>query len=112
MEQERLAREKEEQDRMERTKKIKDQFKDQTSQWEKDKNDIQDLALKEKAKELAKAKGLKAAKEAKEAEEAEAAQEMTDPQQAKLAKELQAGVVDVLQEKSKVTNGKGKAEAA
>ncbi len=48
MEQERLAREKEEKERTERMKKIKDQFADPNSQWEKDKTDIQNEALKEK----------------------------------------------------------------
>jgi mannan polymerase II complex ANP1 subunit len=49
MEQERLARESEEKERAERMKKIKEQFTDPNSQWEKDKSDIQDMA--EKAKE-------------------------------------------------------------
>ena len=48
MEQERKAREKEEQDKADRMKKIKDQFADANSQWEKDKTDIQNEALREK----------------------------------------------------------------
>lgn len=48
MEQERQARENEEKERAERMKKIKEEFNDPNSQWEKDKNDIQSMALKEK----------------------------------------------------------------
>ncbi|RDL30364.1 putative ANP1 protein [Venustampulla echinocandica] len=48
MEQERQAREKEELERVERAKKIKDQFADPNPQWEKDKADIQNQAMKEK----------------------------------------------------------------
>jgi mannan polymerase II complex ANP1 subunit len=51
MEQERLARESEEKERAERMKKIKEQFTDPNSQWEKDKSDIQDMAMAEKTKE-------------------------------------------------------------
>jgi mannan polymerase II complex ANP1 subunit len=49
MEQERIARENEEKEKAERMKKIKDQFVDPNTQWEKDKSDIQKMA--EKAKE-------------------------------------------------------------
>ena len=52
MEQERQARETEEKERSERMKKIKDQFADPNSQWEKDKTDIQNEAMAEKAKEM------------------------------------------------------------
>lgn len=51
MEQERLARESEEKERAERMKKIKEQFTDPNSQWEKDKTDIQNMAMQEKTKE-------------------------------------------------------------
>ncbi len=51
MEQERIAREAEEKERAERMKKIKEQFTDPNSQWEKDKTDIQNIAAQEKAKE-------------------------------------------------------------
>jgi mannan polymerase II complex ANP1 subunit len=51
MEQERIARENEEKERAERMKKIKEQFTDPNSQWEKDKSDIQNIAMLEKAKE-------------------------------------------------------------
>jgi mannan polymerase II complex ANP1 subunit len=51
MEQERLAREAEEKEKVERAKKIKEQYVDTNAQWEKDKNDFQDLAMQEKAKE-------------------------------------------------------------
>jgi mannan polymerase II complex ANP1 subunit len=53
MEQERLARESEEQERAERMKKIKEQFADPNSQWEKDKTDIQNMAMQEKTNEQA-----------------------------------------------------------
>lgn len=56
MEQERVARENEEKERTERMKKIKDQFSDPNSQWEKDKTDIQNEALKEKANQKEKEK--------------------------------------------------------
>lgn len=48
MEKERVAHEAEEKEKTERMKKIKDQFADPNSQWEKDKTDIQNEALKEK----------------------------------------------------------------
>ena len=51
MEQERLARENEEKERAERMKKIKEQYKDPNSQWEKDKTDIQNMAMQEKTKD-------------------------------------------------------------
>lgn len=53
MEQERIARENEEKERAERMKKIKEQFTDPNTQWEKDKSDIQNIAMSEKAKEQA-----------------------------------------------------------
>jgi mannan polymerase II complex ANP1 subunit len=51
MDQERQARENEEKERVERMKKIKEQFADPRSQWEKDKTDIQNIAMQEKGKE-------------------------------------------------------------
>jgi mannan polymerase II complex ANP1 subunit len=48
MEQERKAREAEEEARQERMKKIKDLFADPNGQWEKDKTDIQNEAMREK----------------------------------------------------------------
>jgi mannan polymerase II complex ANP1 subunit len=48
MEEERKAQEAEELQRQERMQKIKDQFADPNSQWEKDKNDIQNEAMREK----------------------------------------------------------------
>lgn len=55
MEKERLAREAEEQERAERMQKIKDQFEDPNSQWEQDKTDIQNEAIREQqAKEASK----------------------------------------------------------
>jgi mannan polymerase II complex ANP1 subunit len=63
MEQERIARENEEKERADRMKKIKDQFDDPNSQWEKDKTDIQNEALKEKKeKEKEESSGNAAAK--------------------------------------------------
>lgn len=53
MEKERVAREAEEKERAERMKKIHEQFDDSKSQWEKDKTDIQNLVMKEKAAEKA-----------------------------------------------------------
>lgn len=58
MEQERLAHENEEKDRAARMQKIKEQFSDQDSQWEKDKAFIQDLASQEKVKDAAVADGV------------------------------------------------------
>ena len=63
MEQERQAREIEEKERVERMKKIKDQFADPNGQWEKDKTDIQNEAMKEKAKEQQREKAKIAAAE-------------------------------------------------
>ncbi|KAF8861849.1 mannan polymerase 2 complex anp1 subunit [Acephala macrosclerotiorum] len=65
MEQERIARENEEKERAERMKKIKDQFADPNSQWEKDKTDIQNEAMKEK-KEKEQAEAAKATEGSKE----------------------------------------------
>lgn len=50
MERDRLAREAEEKEKAERAKKMKESFGDTTSQWEKDKNELQNLALQEKKK--------------------------------------------------------------
>jgi len=49
MEQERIAREEEEKEKAEKVKKIKEQFGDPNSQWEKDKTEMQNIALKDKA---------------------------------------------------------------
>ena len=48
MEQERKNRENEERERAERMKKIKEEFNDPESQWEKDKNDIEGITVKDK----------------------------------------------------------------
>jgi hypothetical protein len=48
MEAERKARENEEKERAERMKKLKEEYKDTNSQWETDKKDIQNIAMKEK----------------------------------------------------------------
>jgi len=61
MEQERLAREAEEKEKAERMKKIKEQFIDPNNQWEKDKTDIQNMAMLEKAKDQQIAEGAAAA---------------------------------------------------
>ncbi len=47
MEQERIARETEEKERADRMKKIKEDFNDPNSQWEKDKNVIEGITKKE-----------------------------------------------------------------
>jgi mannan polymerase II complex ANP1 subunit len=51
MEQERLAREKEEEEKADKAKKIKEQFGDANSQWEKDKTDMQNLVTQQKKKD-------------------------------------------------------------
>ncbi|KAK8128237.1 hypothetical protein PG984_009345 [Apiospora sp. TS-2023a] len=51
MEKERVAKEAEEKDKAEKEKKIKEQFGDANSQWEKDKTEIQNLAKEESKKE-------------------------------------------------------------
>jgi mannan polymerase II complex ANP1 subunit len=60
MEQERIAREQEEKEKAEKMKKIKEQFGDTNSQWEKDKTEMQNIALKDKQ-----SKGDKASTETK-----------------------------------------------
>jgi mannan polymerase II complex ANP1 subunit len=49
MEQDRLRREQEEKDKAEKAKKIKEQFGDPNSQWEKDKSELQNLAAQDKS---------------------------------------------------------------
>ena len=51
MEREKLAREQEEKEKAEKARKMKESFGDTTSQWEKDKTALQDIALQEKRKE-------------------------------------------------------------
>lgn len=53
MEQERLAREQEEKEKAEKLKEIKEQFGDTNSQWEKDKTEMQNIALKDKTEKAA-----------------------------------------------------------
>jgi len=60
MENERKAREAEEAERQERMKKIKDQFADPNGQWEKDKTDIQNEAMREKKAQDQKEKQVQA----------------------------------------------------
>lgn len=48
MAQEQQNREKEEKERAERMKKIKEEFKEPNKEWEKDKNELQSMAEKEK----------------------------------------------------------------
>lgn len=50
MEQERIAREKEEKEKAMKEQKMKESFGDATGQWEKDKNEIQNLAMQENKK--------------------------------------------------------------
>ena len=54
MEQERLAREQEEKEKAEKAKKIKEQFSDPNSQWEKDKTEMQNIAIKDKTEKASK----------------------------------------------------------
>lgn len=55
MEQERLAREAEEKEKAEKAKKMKESFGDARGQWEKDKTEMQNIALQDqKAKEAQK----------------------------------------------------------
>jgi mannan polymerase II complex ANP1 subunit len=64
MEQERQAREAEEKEKADRMKKIANQFNNPENEWEKDKTDIQNMAIQEKAKEqLAAADPLNQAQE-------------------------------------------------
>ncbi|TQN71893.1 Mannan polymerase II complex ANP1 subunit [Colletotrichum shisoi] len=70
MEQERLAREKEDEEKAEKAKKVKEQFGDASSQWEKDKSDMQNLVSEEK-KEAKEAKGAKEARDKKQAADRE-----------------------------------------
>lgn len=50
MEQEKLAREQEEKQKAEKARKVKEQFGDASSQWEKDKSEMQNIVLQEKKK--------------------------------------------------------------
>jgi mannan polymerase II complex ANP1 subunit len=50
MEQERLAQEKAEKEKAEKTKKMKESFNDPTSQWEKDKTEMQNIAFQDNKK--------------------------------------------------------------
>jgi mannan polymerase II complex ANP1 subunit len=51
MEQEKLLREQEEKQKAEKFKKMKENFGDTSSQWEKDKTEMQNIALQEKKKQ-------------------------------------------------------------
>lgn len=74
MERERKEREAEENERQERMKKIKDQFADPNGQWEKDKTDIQNEAMKAKVQEENEQKVQEVAKAAVEESEVKAPQ--------------------------------------
>ncbi|KAK2066799.1 hypothetical protein P8C59_000585 [Phyllachora maydis] len=50
MEKEKQAREQDEQQKAEKAKKMKDTFGDKTSQWEKDRTEVQNMAFKEEEK--------------------------------------------------------------
>ncbi|KAH8879450.1 mannan polymerase II complex ANP1 subunit [Thozetella sp. PMI_491] len=50
METERLAKEAEDKEKAEKSKKLKESFGDATSQWEKDKTEMQDIAFKDQKK--------------------------------------------------------------
>jgi mannan polymerase II complex ANP1 subunit len=64
MEAERVAHEREEKERLMRAEKIKEQFADPNGQWEKDKADIQNEAIKQKQSEEKAAKEKSAAQKA------------------------------------------------
>lgn len=85
MENERKAREEEEKEKAERMKRIKEQFNDPNSQWEKDKADIQNIAMKEKKEGEEGAKKREAEEAVKKYEEekanAEAARQQESQQQ-------------------------------
>jgi len=68
MERERLVREQEEKEKAEKARKMKESFGDPSSQWEKDKTEMQNIALQEKKKESTKeaSKGKAGAAEKKE----------------------------------------------
>lgn len=51
MEKERLGREKEEQEKAERAKKLKEEFGDPNNQWEQDKTEMQKLAKQDQIKD-------------------------------------------------------------
>ena len=53
MEKERLGREKEEQEKAERAKRLKEEFSDPNNQWEQDKTKLQELAKQDKSKDAA-----------------------------------------------------------
>lgn len=76
MEQERLAREKEEEEKKATEAKIKEAFGDANSQWEKDKQEMQDLAAQQRVVPDVKnmPKGQGAAVKAAEAVEQDAKQ--------------------------------------
>lgn len=57
MERERLVREQEEKEKAEKAQKMKESFGDPSSQWEKDKTEMQNLALQEKKKQASKEDG-------------------------------------------------------
>lgn len=63
MEQERLNREKEERERADRMKKIKEEFIDPNSQWEKDKKDIEGISQMDEAQKRKEAEVASTVKE-------------------------------------------------
>ena len=63
MEREKLVREQEEKEKAEKAKKMKESFGDASSQWEKDKTELQNIALREKKKEAAEASKEKSSAE-------------------------------------------------
>ncbi|KAL2261127.1 hypothetical protein VTK26DRAFT_4674 [Humicola hyalothermophila] len=86
LERERLAAEQAEKEKAEKAKKLKESFGDATGQWEKDKSELQNIALEEQKKEKAEA----AAAEAKQKEEEK---EMPAGQDAAAAAEGQEKVI-------------------
>ena len=68
MERERLAAEQVEKEKAEKAKKLKESFGDATGQWEKDKSDLQNIALEEQKKETAAAAAAEKKKKEEEKE--------------------------------------------
>ncbi|KAI0012219.1 mannan polymerase II complex ANP1 subunit [Xylariaceae sp. FL0662B] len=95
MEQERLAKENEEKTKAEMEKKLKEQFSDTNSQWEKDKSEMQNLA--------------KEVQEAKEPKEPKAPKEVKEVKEAKEVKEVKKAK-EVLQKESSESNEDLKSE--
>ncbi|KAK1498056.1 mannan polymerase II complex ANP1 subunit [Colletotrichum lupini] len=117
MEQERLASQKEEEEKAEKAKKVKEQFGDASSQWEKDKTDMQNLVVGEKKKETKGTKEdtkevAKEGKEAKSPKDPDSNQADTNKKAAAADKKDTEGKSDKLAKKEKDGNGAAFAKKA